>query len=44
MSDNTTITVSKEFRNAIHDKKGPGESYEQILREYLPGELMKVEE
>jgi len=43
MSDYTSISVSKDFRDAIHDVKGPGESYEQILRQHIPAELLDTD-
>jgi len=43
MSDYTTISVSTDFRNAIHSHKNPGESYEDILREYVPAELLNTD-
>lgn len=42
MSDYTSIPVSKDFRNAIHSQKSPGESYEQILRQHIPAEMLKA--
>lgn len=38
MADHTTISVSKEFRNALHSEKKPGESYEDLLKEMLDGD------
>jgi len=44
MSEHTSIWVSKDFRDAIHDVKGPGESYEEILRQHIPADLLNTDD
>lgn len=40
MSDNTTIQVSKEFRDKLWKLSGPGKSYQEALEEHLPDDVL----
>lgn len=40
MSDNTTITVSKDFRNKLWKIAGPERTYQEALEEHLPDDVL----
>lgn len=40
----TTITVSKEFANAVYDQKPRSDTYEEFLRANLPAEWFGTNE
>lgn len=40
MAEKTTIEVTRELQERLYAVAGPGRTYEEALREYLPDEVL----
>lgn len=41
MSENTTIQVSKDFRDKLWQLAGPERTYQEALEEHLPDDVLE---